>query len=146
MSLRLLHEGFERRYRSIVEHSKRFHVPPPDKAKLWRKVLEVYRNGFKCEYCGRKMKLKANNKFDGDVWSIDHKISLYMGGDNSIENLAIVCHRCNIVKGTMTEKTFMKLLHLIKTHDPPLLDQLYKEIIAGRLANKIEREKWLKTL
>lgn len=44
----------------------------------------------KCEYCG----VKVNEK----TAMIDHKIPLSKGGTSTIENLAIACPKCNILK------------------------------------------------
>jgi len=140
-----LRNGFKRRLKeNILKKSKKFNVAPPNEKALWAKVLRVYRNGFYCEYCGRKMKVKGDGPYDVAAWSIDHRRSLWNGGDNSIDNIAIVCHGCNIVKGTMSEETFREIVELIKKHKPELLDRWYREVMAGRLANKLEREEALK--
>ena len=138
-----LRKGFERRYRNILTKSKRLGIDVPDKEALWSKVLKVYRNGFHCEYCGRKMKIKGDGPYDKNTWSLDHKKSLWLGGDNSIDNFAIICHACNIIKGTMIYPTFRRLITLIKKYDPSLLDEMYDEVMAGRLADKIGREQKL---
>ena len=73
-------------------------------------------------------------------FSIDHKTSLFLGGTNSIDNLEIVCHRCNVVKGTMKNDTFIEL----KDRCPPsLLDKMFSEVWGGRLAEKLSREELL---
>ncbi len=135
-----LREGFNRRYRNLVERSKKFGIEPPDKEELWHKVLESYENGFICEYCGEKMMIKDPNPPYKHSWSIDHKKSLWSGGSNSIENFAIICTKCNIIKGTMSSETFTELVDILKAHDPQLLDRMFEEIYAGRFADKIDRE------
>ena len=141
---RELRQGFNRRYRALVERSEKLHVEPPDKEALWQKVLESYENGFVCEYCGEKMMIKDPVSPHGHSWSIDHKISLYAGGDNSLDNIAIVCTRCNIVKGTMSAETYKELVQTLKVINPELLNRMFKEMSAGRFANKMDREESLK--
>ncbi len=143
-----LRQGFNRRYRALVERSEKLHVELPDKEDLWQKVLESYENGFICEYCGEKMMIKDPVSPHGHSWSIDHKISLYAGGDNSLDNIAIVCTRCNMVKGTMSDKTYREFLECIhsttpRVCKPDLLDRMFKEWNAGRFANKMDREESL---
>lgn len=50
-----------------------------------------------------------------DEITIDHKIPLNRGGDNSLDNLCFCSSHMNTVKGDMTEKEFRELLELVKT-------------------------------
>lgn len=47
--------------------------------------------------------------------TIDHKVPLNRGGDNSFSNLVVASHHMNTAKGTMTDKEFIALLNLIST-------------------------------
>lgn len=51
-----------------------------------KKILE--RDGYECQYCGRKSNL-----------TLDHIIPRSKGGDNSWENLVTACEPCNLRKG-----------------------------------------------
>jgi len=53
-----------------------------------------------CIYCFRPIEEKRD--------SLEHKIPLSRGGDNSLKNLAIACQSCNCTKGNKTEKEFKK--------------------------------------
>ena len=132
-----LKKRFEIRWQNLVDKSKRMNKEIPDKEAVWNLVFTSFNNGFFCDYCGKKMLIKDSSPPYLRSFSLDHKISLFIGGDNSIENIAVVCHRCNIVKGTMKHDTFIEL---IRQCPPGLLDKIFAEIWAGRMANKLERE------
>ena len=60
-----------------------------------RQLLDKYDN--KCAYCGKDIK---------DEYTIDHKLPLSRCGDNSFDNLALVCKHCNCSKHTKTDIEF----------------------------------------
>ena len=99
---------------------------------------ESYFSGFKCGYCKEQMLLEDTPPYF-HVASIDHKLPLDLGGRHEISNMIVVCHRCNIIKGTLTEDTFRKFLSLL-SQDPFLKIKLFDEYWRGRFANKISRE------
>jgi len=134
-----LHKRFKVRWESIEDKSLKVGLKLPDKNALWHKLLECYKNGFECEYCSQQLLIKDSKYPYYRSFSFDHRTSIDLGGNNEIENFAIVCHRCNIIKGTMTESTFKQFLGPF-LNDPQLLDKIFKEIWDGRLANKLERE------
>lgn len=134
-----LKQAFQTRWRNLLKKSNAKSLRPPNKEELWKKVLKSYASGFKCAYCGRTMRIKDSQSPYFRSFSIDHKLSLDASGDNSIENLEIVCHRCNIVKGTIKATTFASLLTALK-NSQRLLDRVFEEIWRGRLANKLGRE------
>lgn len=130
-----MRERFELRWLTIQKRG----LPLPNKEALWHKVLFSFDSGFKCEYCGCQLLVKDPYFPYSRSFSLDHKLSIDMGGDNKIENFAVICHRCNIIKGTMTEKTFRSLLQAF-SKNPEILDSMFQEMWRGRLANKLERE------
>jgi 5-methylcytosine-specific restriction endonuclease McrA len=138
---KFLRERFEVRWSNLVDKSEERELELPSKEGLWRKILESFQNGFKCEYCGCQMLIKDSEKPYSRSFSLDHRISLDIGGNNALKNFAIICHRCNIVKGTMTEDTFLEILHSDKPllEKPQLLNRAFGEIWRGRLADKLER-------
>lgn len=131
-----LKKKFERRWRSIVKRSAKRNVPPPDREALWDKLLACFLGGFECAYCKRRLLINDPSPRYPQVFSIDHKISLDSDGDNLIDNLAIVCHRCNIVKGTIRYDTFQDMIRILP---PMLLDRMFREILPGRMADKLDR-------
>lgn len=108
-------------------------------------LFECYEEGFYCYYCKKQLKLKDEKPYL-DVPSIDHKIPLSIGGRNDISNCVVCCHQCNIIKGTLTDTTFGRLLHAINSTNPELLKNLFEESFKGKLAYKLERLKVEKEL
>jgi 5-methylcytosine-specific restriction endonuclease McrA len=91
-----------------------------------------------CEYCGIKLLDEAPFPYK-EIVSIDHKQPKNTGGVNSFDNVAICCTRCNIVKGTMTEKTF-KDFHEILNTNPELKERIFEEMFWGWRANMLNRK------
>jgi 5-methylcytosine-specific restriction endonuclease McrA len=134
-----LRRRFEARWKNIEQKSIIKNLVLPDKEKLWSIILTKYRTKFVCEYCGQQLLICDHIPPYYKSFSIDHRTSIFSGGKNNLENIAIICTRCNIIKGTMTEQTYRAFLKPL-LENPQLLDQVYKEMWNGRLANKIERE------
>lgn len=60
-----------------------------------KKRLAVFeRDIYTCQYCGWK---NGTNKGDR-VLHIDHRIPVYFGGTNKINNLTTACYKCNTSK------------------------------------------------
>ena len=95
-----------------------------------------YNNGFKCAYCGRKMKFNDVSPYR-ELVSIDHYIPLDWNGTSTLDNLRACCVACNIVKGTMRGDTFELLFKAIG--NTPLWDRMVNESFKGKYASKIER-------
>ena len=73
---------------------------PYRKIELSRRNI-IYRDNFKCQYCGTRTK---------DL-TIDHVIPKSRGGDDSWDNLVSACKPCNNKKGNRTpDEAGMKLL------------------------------------
>ena len=61
-----------------------------------------HRQDGKCYLCGRSMDLIIRNGvLKANTATIDHKIPLALMGSNTEDNLALCCHRCNLLKGTL---------------------------------------------
>lgn len=61
------------------------------------------RDGYTCQYCGRKLERQQLN--------IDHLIPLSRGGRTVWENVVCSCRRCNLKKGDQTmEEAGLKLI------------------------------------
>ena len=68
---------------------------------LQLKELYDKQNGL-CHYC--KVEL-------GSIFHVDHKDSLYRGGQHHIDNICITCEPCNRLKYTMNENEFLTFLN-----------------------------------
>lgn len=90
------------------------------KAISTRTRFEVFkRDGFKCLYCGRTP--------PAVLLHVDHIIPVCSGGDNSRDNLATSCDKCNLGKAGVSLTAVPKSLQ-------------------DRAAESIEREKQVKAL
>lgn len=135
-----LKADFETRWKRLCKTSVKYGIAPPSRAALWDKLKKKFYGGFKCAYCGETLMIKDYIPPHHKSFSIDHKVSLFIGGTNSIDNLEIVCHRCNIIKGAMRHDTFTELLNFCPQS---LIDRMFGEIWAGRMADKLGREEAL---
>jgi 5-methylcytosine-specific restriction endonuclease McrA len=55
------------------------------------------RDGHVCAYCG----------IDEGIMHIDHIIPRKVGGDHALENLQVLCKRCNQAKAAKSEGVFL---------------------------------------
>jgi 5-methylcytosine-specific restriction endonuclease McrA len=63
------------------------------------------RDGYICQICGT----------DEGEMHVDHVIPRKAGGDNSMENLRVLCKSCNLRKGALNDGVF-----LARTATPPV--------------------------
>lgn len=132
----------KRRYSSIINRCKVLGIMPPNMDDIWETLNgNQFNNNGKCEYCSTI--LKSKDKFPYlDVISIDHKVPLSRGGTTKQSNMAVVCMRCNLVKGTLDSDTYIKLLNILNLpENKELKIQYFDQIISYALANKIGRVK-----
>ena len=76
--------------------------------------------GRTCNYCSSR--LLVNNM------ACDHIMPLSLGGNSTVYNLQMICHRCNTRKGPITHKNFTKLLKWLKKQDPDLEKYVLKKL------------------
>ncbi len=76
-----------------VLHLLRYERSPRFVVRLTRRNL-MLRDGFQCQYCGRRPHQRELN--------IDHVVPRSRGGLDSWENLVISCRTCNLKKGRRT--------------------------------------------
>jgi len=132
-----------RRLRTVEINSAKFGVAPLSFKDVYQLLKTSVDSGGLCYYCGKQMKLVDEKPYK-NTYSIDHKISLARHGTNDHSNLVVCCHECNIVKGTMSASTFMRLIQVVRLHDPELLSMFFIETWDGKFANKLERNDALK--
>jgi len=139
MYIKSLEGVVKKRYNSLSERCGRLGRDMPD-IKVIRQVFQdSFDGGFKCGYCSAHMFLRDHKPYFF-VSSLDHKRPLSRGGGNNIENLIVCCHRCNIVKSTMSESTFRGLLERLGS-DKVFIDNYLNEVFLGGLKRRIEQDK-----
>lgn len=136
---KFLRSRFEARWKNIEKASEQKGLKLPDKEALWNLVLHKFYTNFFCEYCSQSLLISDHTPPYYKSFSIDHRTSIDSGGTHELSNIAIICTRCNIIKGTMSEQTYRAFLKPM-LNNSNLLDQVYREMWNGRLANKLERE------
>jgi len=132
-------ELFNRRWQGLVARAKNLgkEVPNGLKDELWIK----FRDTNFCEYCGCEFNYWAKKGEPSERYSpsIDHMVAYHNAGDNSVDNLCIICNGCNLIKGTMPMELYLEIVNtLLRNGRSDLLDD-WKKHIVGPLANKLER-------
>lgn len=79
------------------------------------RINVLTRDGFRCQYCGRKLPMRELN--------YDHVVPRVRGGGTSWENIVTACYPCNTRKANRTpEQAGMKLLTKpVKPRSLPLI-------------------------
>lgn len=99
----------KQRYNNLCSRSRDKNLKTPSWNEFAYLVRKSFQSGFRCEYCGIVMKFNGGEQ-GKDVYSIDHKTPLSLGGSNEIKNLCVCCERCNMLKGQMLEKEFKEFV------------------------------------
>ena len=95
----------KRRHASQLRKNEERGTSSPSYEDIERVVRKSVKNGFQCFYCNKALKLRDEKPYK-DVASLEHKLPVRLGGTSCLNNLELVCHECNIVKGTLKEATF----------------------------------------
>ncbi len=94
----------EKLYRRVLSARSRwadkYNLDKSDIDKLIKEAL-----GTNCTYC--------QEEITTENMSLDHRIPQDRGGSNDLDNLEIVCQRCNVRKGSLTAGEFVELLDVI---------------------------------
>lgn len=70
---------------------------------ITKRIRVMKEKGDKCYICGRQLYDRTEKEFDGtNELTIDHKIPLFKGGSNIMDNLYPCCNICNGLKGDFT--------------------------------------------
>ena len=75
------------------------------------KLEECYFKGFKCKYCGRKMRVEYGYH---DSFVFEHNISKFNGGLSKSRNIDIICGSCNTFKNSLNGSDFEKIIFAIR--------------------------------
>jgi 5-methylcytosine-specific restriction endonuclease McrA len=106
-----LYKIIRSRYRNLSERSHKYNVKCPSLEELYSEISLRYTVSTLCPYCGDRIDLFG--KYENSP-SFDHIIPLTNGGNSSLENLAFVHTKCNLVKGTTSYELFMMSLNGIR--------------------------------
>jgi hypothetical protein len=71
----------------------------------WRHEF-IREHGYRCHYCNRPGGPSIGP--DNRPWHIDHKDPLAEGGEDTEDNIALACKRCNLAKHTQPYKQFRR--------------------------------------
>jgi 5-methylcytosine-specific restriction endonuclease McrA len=122
--------------------NKYFIDPPLEKdiAILFRQSLN---DGFKCKYCLTPLNPYAKLKDVVTAISLDHVIPLTNGGSNKLQNLQLICHKCNIVKNKAHPDYFDTITIALKEKYGidglnKFLDSIYPSLFADQIKNREE--------
>jgi len=87
-----------------------------------REIRELIHSAYgkRCKYC--KDILKVNNMV------CDHSIPLSHGGESVLNNLQMICARCNTRKGPLTHKAYSKLLAWLKRQNKNSRDYILRKL------------------
>ena len=107
--IKSLRKAYDQRWQNLKVRSKKLGIQVPDREVLWKKVLDCWNGGFKCEYCNNRMKIKEKQP-STKTFTLEHSLALHNGGDNSIANVYITCKDCNSKKGTIKNSLYLKVL------------------------------------
>ena len=77
----------------------------------YKDVQAKFGDHFPCALTGRPIDFNKP-----DTYEYDHILPISRGGDNSIDNLQIVCPEANRAKGMMTDQEFLELCKEVVIH------------------------------
>jgi 5-methylcytosine-specific restriction endonuclease McrA len=120
LKARNLRSGFRTRSKEGIN------IPTTKEIEEWLKSI----SNFVCHYTGVPL--------DKNDFSVDHKIPLDRGGDNSFKNLCICTKQMNTTKGTMTEKEFKQLLSFLSKWEDKGEKLLRRLRMAGKAFGNIK--------
>ncbi|MBD2328539.1 HNH endonuclease signature motif containing protein [Alkalinema sp. FACHB-956] len=72
----------------------------------------IDRAGYRCEYC------KTSSRLTGSPLVMDHICPISQGGQDSADNLAAACYRCNEFKGARTGATDPQTQQFVPLFNP----------------------------
>jgi hypothetical protein len=93
--------SFEEQTHQALNHKRR-DIPKMIRRQVWEKHFGSQVQG-RCYCCESPIRL--------DEFHAAHRISVYEGGGNEVENLEPACSQCNIEMGTMNIDEYKKLFH-----------------------------------
>jgi 5-methylcytosine-specific restriction endonuclease McrA len=124
----------------------KFFIDPPLEKDIAILFKESLNNGFCCKYCLTPLNMYATKDDITAAISLDHVIPLTNGGSNKLQNLQLICHRCNIVKNKTHPDYFDTITIALRDKYGVeglnnFLNAIYPSLFADQL-NHREDSKW----
>ncbi len=124
----------------------KFFIDPPIEQDIAILFRESLLNGFSCKYCSTPLNMYATKDDITAAISLDHIIPLTNGGSNKLQNLQLICHRCNIVKNKTHPDYFDTITIALKEKYGVdglnnFLNSIYPSLFANQINHK-EDSKW----
>ncbi|MDD4972338.1 MAG: HNH endonuclease [Paludibacter sp.] len=69
-------------------------------------IFLVKSQNGKCFYCKKDVKMYEDNRKYSDALSFDHKLSMGLGGTNTLNNIVMCCKECNQKRNTADQKKY----------------------------------------
>ena len=88
--------------------------------------------GLFLRYYGRKCRYCRDNLIVSNI-VCDHIYPISMGGNSVVNNLQIICRRCNTRKGNLTHKEFDSLLKFLSNKTVNMRDYVLRKLSKGDL-------------
>ncbi len=83
----------------------------------------------KCQGCGKRLEFTAPSK----TWIIDHFVPIYRGGRTSLNNLQVLCKKCDDRKTGLEKSEVAKLRHFAETNGHRWLTHTEKDLLIANL-------------
>jgi 5-methylcytosine-specific restriction endonuclease McrA len=101
-------ELIDRKEKSANIKASAIGIHPITKEDILSVFIAAWGDGFKCKYSNKPLDIWATNNLESmrTATSLDHIIAISNGGTNAKENLELISHECNIIKGKVREKLF----------------------------------------
>jgi 5-methylcytosine-specific restriction endonuclease McrA len=120
-----------------------YFIDPPLEKDIKKLFYDFLIGDHKCTYCGGLMDIYATRENVKSSVSLDHKIPISAKGTNKLDNLQLICHRCNIVKEHTHPDHFATVCKcLINNYGTEglsnFLDTLYEVMFASFCSTKRE--------
>ena len=114
------------------------------RAKALRRAFRLLGHNLSIEYIFTMMDYSicpyCNKQISPLDFSIDHLTPKNRGGSNELNNLHLVCIKCNKVKGDLTDEEFKQLMAFLK--DKPIIyENLHKRLRMAGMVFMFSRKK-----
>src|SRR5262249_40588192 len=86
-------------------------------------LVALARAALVCPYC--------RNPLPTSLLRFDHRVPVARGGRHTLDNLSVICDRCNRLKGRLTDSEFSALLQLLARLPPAAGEDVARRLLTG---------------